>query len=162
MFHGAPRFDAVIINTTKGPLFARLLYAFALRSSKDDPGVAIVLALPYDGYVPPAQRKRDENFGLLRVAQARSAVPEFFLARTVSRGALLAPAGASATEFYVVDVIDADMFLRVREIRASLAPPAGSDSESPESGSSGRDSSDPDDVEETEYTGSDGPADSSE
>ncbi|KAF6743131.1 hypothetical protein DFP72DRAFT_1102075 [Ephemerocybe angulata] len=117
-FHGNPRYDSIIINDPDGPLFARLLGLFVLKDGAEDRGVPIALILPYDGKVTDAQRRRDERLGFYRVStqKPRGSAPEFVFARTIVRGTVLVPANELKSEFFVFDVLDADMFLRVQEL----------------------------------------------
>ncbi|TEB26008.1 hypothetical protein FA13DRAFT_1636737, partial [Coprinellus micaceus] len=125
-FHGRPRFDCVVINVPTQPLFARLISLFVLKQGPDDGGVPIALVIPYDGAITAAQRREDGRLGLHRVAAKGSGlVPEFVFARTIICGTLLAPANdvePLPTEYFAMDVIDGDMFLRVRELTKASQP----------------------------------------
>ena len=140
-FHNAPRYDCALLSTmgnngdiSEVQIFARLLYAFVLQCGSESAGVPIAVVLPYDGSVRADQRKRDRDDGFYRVKERappsrsnrKRPQPEFIFAHSIIRGALLAPAGDqremdSLTEFFVVDVVDADMFLHVRSMHGKPA-----------------------------------------
>ncbi|KAF6755045.1 hypothetical protein DFP72DRAFT_1123733 [Ephemerocybe angulata] len=129
LFHQAARYDSVMIQTdtpTK-PLFARLLHLFTIANSKDpkSPRIPLALILPYDGVVPQRQADKDAFLGLHRVRPKGSGIPEIVFARTILRGTLLIPAFSDATYIYasdhfVFDILDSDMFLRMKEISDSM------------------------------------------
>lgn len=120
-FQNRPRYDAVLIQTDSStPLFARLLTIFTIRDGRDDKGVALALVLPYNASVTPSQRRKDRTLGFYRIKQNPRVVPELVFARSIIRGTVLSPANDSNTEYFVFDVLDADMFLRVQDYLGSL------------------------------------------
>jgi hypothetical protein len=125
MFNKKPRFDAVLVETNEGPIFARLLMLFTISSSRSSNiGQRIPLAIiePYDAPVSTQLRKRDQSLQMLRVRPQRAAVPEVIFARSIIRGTLLIPDWeASSSDFMVFDILDSDMFLRAKEMRADPA-----------------------------------------
>ncbi|KAJ3519256.1 hypothetical protein NMY22_g13291 [Coprinellus aureogranulatus] len=120
-FHGQPRFDAVMINTDEKDIYGRLLYLFVLKVGKDDEGVPVALAIPYDGSVTKQQRRKDTEMGFHRVRPPRTPTAEFFFARQIIRGTLLVEAGDIPTDYLVFDVLDGDMHLRTQESIAEVA-----------------------------------------
>jgi hypothetical protein len=70
MFNKKPQFDAVLIETNKGPIFAQLLMLFTLSSSRSSNiGQRIPLAViePYDTPISTQLQKRDLSLQMLRV-----------------------------------------------------------------------------------------------
>lgn len=121
------RYDSVIINDGNGnesddngtiPLFARLLALFVVQDDKSKPGVPLALVLPYDGKVSRAQRRKDVKLGNFYRVQpkARNAKPEVIFARSIIRGAVLVSTYKDQESYFVFDVLDSDMFLRISSI----------------------------------------------
>ncbi|EFI26693.1 hypothetical protein CC1G_15464 [Coprinopsis cinerea okayama7 len=117
-FHNRPRYDCVIIQTTTGPIFARLLSLFTLQQpgSPDTEAIPFALALPYATTIPAPIRKKDTSAGFYRVRKAPRPRAEFFFARSIVRGAVLVAVNERNIDFLVFDVTDSDMFLRVQEL----------------------------------------------
>lgn len=117
-FQNSPRYDTVLIKLDQTVMFARLLGLFVVRPAQDPkhPGVPVALVLPYDAHITPAERRKDARFGLHRVRETSTGRPQLYFARSIIRGGLLVPVEDSQVDFYVFDVADGDMFLRVREI----------------------------------------------
>ncbi|TEB21349.1 hypothetical protein FA13DRAFT_1832638 [Coprinellus micaceus] len=115
-FYNKPRYDAVLIQTTEGMIFGRLLALFIARPTKKHKGVPIALILPYDGTFRTNERNKDQHFGLHRVRPFPQAKAELFAAQSIIRGGLLIPAYDTDTDYFVFDVLDGDMFLRMREV----------------------------------------------
>ena len=112
-FFGKPRYDCVLVQTVHKCIFARILFIFAIKLGSSYH--AIVLIQPYDSYLGPRRRK-DEELGLFRVGAKPNS--EFIPLRSIIRGALLVQDfdEEKSGEFIVVDVIDGDMFFRIKEM----------------------------------------------
>lgn len=121
-FFGHPRYDCVLIRTVDKFIFARLVLIFAIKIGGSYHPIALVR--PFDAYLGPRRRK-DKELGLYRVGMKTSS--EFVPLRSIVRGALLVPDfdEQCAGEFIVVDVIDSDMFLRVREMQGRYSSSLG-------------------------------------
>lgn len=75
----------------------------------------IALILPMD--IPAGSRSRkDTHLGLYRVHSRSRSECIFVSARNIVRGALLANAYDQPGHYFAVDMIDSDMFLRLKEI----------------------------------------------
>lgn len=59
-------------------------------------------------------RKKDKELSLHRLRPVRRAGAIFISLRSITRGAFLVPECTKDTDLVVVDVIDTDMFLRIR------------------------------------------------
>jgi hypothetical protein len=80
-------------------------------------GVRYPLALiqPYD--VPAGPRRfKDEVLHLYRPRQKLRSSVEFISIHSIVRGALLVNVPGSPKEAFVIDVVDGDMYLRVKSI----------------------------------------------
>ncbi|KAG2012091.1 ubiquitin and ribosomal protein S27a [Coprinopsis cinerea AmutBmut pab1-1] len=121
-FHGRPRYDSVILQTTTGNIFARLLALFTLQApgTPDTDAIPIALALPYTAPIPKNLSTKDAAAGFYRVRRTVQAGAELFFARSIIRGAVLIPVNEQETDYLVFDVADSDMFLRVRELLRML------------------------------------------
>lgn len=64
---------------------------------------------------------KDKDLRLIRVREKLRSQPEFIPARSIRRGAVLVNQGESYGEYYVFDILDGDMFLRVRNMMPGYA-----------------------------------------
>ncbi|KAJ7467981.1 hypothetical protein FB451DRAFT_1340366 [Mycena latifolia] len=113
-FHGRPRFDGAIVKTTAAEIFVRLIYVFKITLS-DDKAYPIALVQPLDAPRGPISRK-DKALKLVRVRAKPRKDAEFIFVRSIIRGAVLAPAFDRDGDFMVMDVVDGDMFLRLKSM----------------------------------------------
>ncbi|KAJ7159618.1 hypothetical protein C8R46DRAFT_906299, partial [Mycena filopes] len=108
-FHGRPHFDNVLINAnTPGLAFARLCALLRCKlESKREINVALVHQFRRSKWKP-----RTEWAGCQVHEEEKSY--SLMLMDDVIRGALLAPVGVAGKEtlHFLVDTVDADMFLR--------------------------------------------------
>ncbi|KAG0705638.1 hypothetical protein DFH29DRAFT_980865 [Suillus ampliporus] len=113
-FHNLPQYDCVIVNTTTGVFFARLLFLFTCVIN--DTSYPIALVHPYDAPIGRHLQK-DKHLKFLRVrSQPRETASEFILAESIIRGVALAPDHTIAGDFFVMDTVDSDIFLRMKQM----------------------------------------------
>ncbi|KAI0290730.1 hypothetical protein BC826DRAFT_1147261, partial [Russula brevipes] len=112
-FHGQERHDVVIVQTTNGFIFARLLFIFTCSLADECFAICSVQPLDSPIHTPPV---KDHDLRLRRV-RARSK-SEFIFARSIIRGAPLIQDFAKEGDYLVMDVVDhsGDLFLRCSEI----------------------------------------------
>ena len=116
-FFGAPRYDGVIIHKAGGRgvpaqyIFAQLIFVFSIVIGEH----TYPLALVHPMTQKPA-RRLDQDLSLYRVRAKLRTEAVFVPVRSIVRGALLYPVPQKAREYYVVDTVDADMFVRVQKI----------------------------------------------
>ena len=96
-------------------IFGRLLFVFTFVEG----GTTYPLALihPYDAALGP-QRRKDRDLGLIRVRARPRASAEFISVHSIIRGAYIVQDSSDANDFFIVDVVDTDMFLRMKKIRS--------------------------------------------
>ena len=82
----------------------------------DNKDYPTALVQPYDAKVGRLYRK-DIDLGFLRVRAKPISAPEFISIRSIIRGAVLVPAFDKKEDYLVMDVLDADMFVRIRKIQ---------------------------------------------
>lgn len=111
-FHGNIRYDCVIISSSEHNFFARLLMVFTYKCH--DATFPFALIQPFTDV--RYQRKKDTDLKLHRLQPKTLQHSIFVPARSICRGALLVPAFDAKNEYIVVDVLDTDMFLRIREM----------------------------------------------
>ncbi|KAF9491747.1 hypothetical protein BDN71DRAFT_1484072 [Pleurotus eryngii] len=102
MFQGAPRYDHVVIKTgsptTLGTdIIARLLMMFTI----------MVNDITYD-----IALQKDTDLQLLRLRARPRKSAEFLFLSSIIRGALVIPDFSQQGDFFLVDTVDGDMFLR--------------------------------------------------
>ena len=96
-------------------MFAKLLYVFSIIVGDRTYGLAMVQS--FDAYTGPVRRK-DTELGLYRLGMKPRGSAEIISLESIERGALLVSDFDTEREdeFLVVDVLDGDMFLRVKEM----------------------------------------------
>ena len=114
MFHGQPRYDSVLVNTIRGLMFARLVDLFNFVVDGKNYPTALVQAC--DAPVRQFQTI-DLELGLYRVKARPRSSCEFISVKSIIRGAVLVPDFNKEDEYLVMDVLDPDMFLRVRRMQ---------------------------------------------
>jgi len=112
-FHNHPRYDCVIISTTEKIIFGQLIFVFTCTLDGSDASYPIALIHLFNVPTgPPPQLDRD--LGFLRLKKASPNACEFISIHSIIRGALLAEDFANPGDFLVIDILDADMFLRLK------------------------------------------------
>lgn len=116
-FHRRPRYDGIMVQTTKGPIFGILILLFTCAVGTTEHPIALIQ--PYDAYAGP-HRNKDQDCGFFRVRAKPRSKAEFFFAQSIIRGAYIVPDFGERGDFFVGDLIDADMFLRMEMLRTQL------------------------------------------
>ncbi|KAG1896768.1 uncharacterized protein F5891DRAFT_1130156 [Suillus fuscotomentosus] len=93
MFHGLPQYDFVILQTEASVIFAQLLMVFTCMVGDED-----------------------KDFDFWRVKAKPRVSVEFFSVQSIIRGCVLVEDSSRPNEALVVDTLDTDMFLRIKEI----------------------------------------------
>ncbi|KAG2103089.1 uncharacterized protein F5147DRAFT_580627 [Suillus discolor] len=113
-FHNLPQYDCIIVNTTTGVFFARLLFLFTCNVN--DTSYPIALVHSYDADTHQTCFK-DKHLKFWRVrSQPRETASEFILAESIIRGVALAPDPTIPGDFLVMDTVDSDIFLRMKQM----------------------------------------------
>lgn len=111
-FHGHSRYDFIIFRSANGPIFAKLLCLFSFTLGGSTYPLALVQAFDHN-----LQRRRtDKELGLTRIRARSRAATEIISIETIIRGALIAKDMEKHDEYLVMDLIDADMFMRIKEL----------------------------------------------
>ncbi|KAG2746427.1 hypothetical protein P692DRAFT_20739914 [Suillus brevipes Sb2] len=120
-FFNTSRFDWVFIRTQNGVILGRLVFLFQCAIGNDI--LSLALIHPFDAPTGP-RPQQDKQLNLLRVRAQPCAKAEFFSVRSIIRGALLVQdSGGNPLDYFVVDTINTDMFLRVREMHQQAGHP---------------------------------------
>ena len=109
-----------MVKTEGQPFFARLISVF--HCSVGETEVSLALIHPYDVGIGVRYR-RDIDLGLWRVRAKPRSSSEFIFVHTIIRGAALASDPETAGDYFVVDTIDTDMFLRMKAFQANADLP---------------------------------------
>lgn len=125
-FNKAERYDCVIIHNEPRNYFARLLFVFTytlkasddiiIPSGHDNITIPIALIQPFTEVTSLRQKDKDLGLHRLRAKPRRNAI--FVSARSIYRGAYIIPEGLKEETLLVIDVVDTDMFLRLRSMYA--------------------------------------------
>ena len=116
-FHGKPRYDCVVIKVDDNSyIFARLLFIFQLKVFEKEYHIALVLPLDIPPGLKNRQRDIDLRFTSLRARHRSLSV--FISVESIVRGSLLAADYESEypDEYVVVDMVDSDLWLRVKSL----------------------------------------------
>lgn len=73
------------------------------------------LVLPMDSPIGP-KRIMDQDLGLTRLRAQALVSSEFIPLQSIIRGALLVPDFGNYRDFFLVDLVDTDMFLRAQRL----------------------------------------------
>lgn len=112
-FFREERYDFVIVKTATGHIFAQLIFIFTCEVEGIEYPIALIQ--PFDAPISNT-RQKDQDLCLYRVRAQPRAKSEFVLVSTIVRGALLAEDPKKSGDRFVVDVVDTDMFLRLKQI----------------------------------------------
>jgi hypothetical protein len=107
-----------MVKTEGRPFFARLVGVFCCSVGENE--LSLALIHPYDAGIG-VRRSRDIDLGLWRVRAKPRSSSEFIFAHTIIRGAALASDPETTGDYFVMDTIDADMFLRMKTLQANAA-----------------------------------------
>ena len=121
-FHNAPRYDGILYRKDNGrEAFAKLAHISLHDVNEVRYGVALIQ--PLDAPLGPRQ-KTDEDFGLFRVRARRRTDCEVIALTSIVRGALIMKdVGCEFDDqYYVLDVIDCDLFERMKPHFADRYP----------------------------------------
>lgn len=111
-FHGRSRYDFVFANLQGGPAFAQLVFIFTCQVNEKNYQLALVQ--PLKKYLRPATKVQDKALSIHRwKAQSRDKCQVIPL-DCVIRGAVLVKDPAYAADYFVIDMLDGDMYLRVK------------------------------------------------
>ena len=113
-FSGQARYDHVLFNDNEGKIgFAQLVLTFLFEQE----GQMIPIALIQQLDVPTAHRsKKDCHLGLHRLRERPRSQCDFIYLRSVVRGALITRDQDHDRDWFLVDAVDQDMFLRVKKM----------------------------------------------
>lgn len=93
---------------------AKLLFVFTCEVDKTSYPIALIQ--PHDS--PTGDRTlKDKDFGFYRVRAQPRTRSEFVSVQSIVRGILLAQDPDFPEEFLVVDVVDTDMYLRMKSLQ---------------------------------------------
>ncbi|EPQ59138.1 hypothetical protein GLOTRDRAFT_103193 [Gloeophyllum trabeum ATCC 11539] len=112
-FYRHERYDTVIVSTVAGNIFAKLVYVFTCMVEGRSYPLALVQPLDAASGI---LRQTDKDLGFHRLREKHRIDSEFISLETIVRGAFVAPDFNRSGDFFPVDVIDGDMFLRLKEM----------------------------------------------
>jgi hypothetical protein len=113
-FSGRPRYDFIIADRPQGRIFAQLVFVFICQVNGRDYHLALVQ--PLEKHSRPATRRVDKNLSIYRWhIRARNRCEVIPLDHIV-RGAVLVADTNYKGDFFVIDTLDEDMFLRVKNM----------------------------------------------
>ena len=112
-FHGSPRYDFVLIDTAEGEIFAQLQFIFVCKIDGKEYPLALI-----HSYDEPIQEypQKDIDLGLYRIKARNRKSTEIISVESIIRGALVVSDFETDDQYFVVDSVDSDMFLRMQEL----------------------------------------------
>ncbi|KAJ7573387.1 hypothetical protein C8J56DRAFT_1066092 [Mycena floridula] len=114
-FHHHPRYDFVLVDSPDSPFFGELISMFSCTVGEKRYHVALIWLFEV---VPQNNRSRmDKDLGFLRVRQHAGVESEIISLDSVIRGAVAISTNVDGPTIdrLVLDVLDKDMFLRVKQ-----------------------------------------------
>lgn len=128
-FHDHERYDSCLINIDGTHMvFGKLISVLGVLVNGQEHLLSVVL--PYDRKLQEqgdiqlqrSKKRRDKDLRLHRVRARRMKDSVVMFAATILRGALLAPDHTcdAGDEYFVVDVVDQDMWLRMKQIKSNI------------------------------------------
>jgi len=113
-FNKRPRYDFIIADCSQGRVFAQLVFVFTCRVSGREHHLALVQ--PLEKKSRPSTKSADKNLSIYRWhIQARSRCEVIHL-DCIVRGAVLVADMKYKGDYFVIDTLDGDMFLRVNDM----------------------------------------------
>jgi hypothetical protein len=120
-FFNTPRYDCVFIQTQNGIILGCLVFLF--QCTIGNGLFPLALIHPFDAPTGPRLRQ-DKQLNLFRVHAQPRTKAEFFSVQSIICGALLVQdSGGNPLDYLIVDTVDTDMFLRVREMHQQVGHP---------------------------------------
>jgi len=111
-FHGNPRYDFVIVDLPRGRVFAQLACIFICRIANHDYRLALIQTL--EKSTRQSTKAVDRELSILRWhIRARSRC-EVVPLDSIVRGAVLLEDTKNKGDYFVIDTLDGDMFLRLK------------------------------------------------
>lgn len=108
-FHRQPRYDHVLVVTEGRPFFAQLLSLFEIQTNTRSHALALVRVY---GRPPGSIRRKDKDLGLYHV-RVKSSPYVIIPLESIVHGVLLVEDADIQGDYFVVDTVDGDIFLRM-------------------------------------------------
>ena len=114
-FHGHPRYDFIIADIpSRGRIFARLVCVFVCHVNECDYHFALVQAL--DKNTRTSTKSADKDLSIFRQRIRPRNRCKVIPLTCIIRGAVLAEDIKHKDDYFVIDTVDEDMFLRVKKM----------------------------------------------
>ncbi|KAH9476946.1 hypothetical protein JR316_0010862 [Psilocybe cubensis] len=112
-FNKKPRFDNVLVKVGDGTMIAQLVFVFTAQIGKNSSPWALIH--PFNAFIGQPT-KYETDLQLYRVhAKIRSAA-QFIPVEDIIRGVMLIPTYKKEDDYYIFDLVDEDLFVRVRKL----------------------------------------------
>jgi hypothetical protein len=115
VFHGNPRYDFVIVNFLQGRGFAKLACIFVCRVGGRNYRLALVRPLDKSTRPDASLKKIDKELSIRRWRFRHKTRCEVIPLECIMRGAVLLEDSSHLDDYFVIDTIDADMYLRLKK-----------------------------------------------
>jgi len=112
LFSGRPRYDFVFIDSERGRRFARLVFVFVCHVNGCDYNLALVQGL--DKSTRTTTRSGDKNLSIYRWHLRSRDRCEVIPLEDIVHGAVLIADTKYSGDYFVLDTLDADMFMRMK------------------------------------------------
>jgi len=113
-FNGQPRYDSIIVDHPRGSIFAQLVLVFVCRVDECDYHLALIQ--PMEKKSRPNTNSVDRSLSIYRWHIRDRNRCEVISVDRIVRGAVLVADPKYKGDYFVIDTLDEDMFLRVREM----------------------------------------------
>lgn len=119
-FQRRPRYDSVIVQTHAGAIFARILSVFVCSVGSATYPVALVLPLDAPIERSGLRHIKDQELSMHRVRARPRREAEFISIHSIIRGAVLIQDSEKEGDFHVLDTLNGEMLLRMRDMFPGL------------------------------------------
>lgn len=119
-FHGKPRFDSVMVDTVDGPAFAQLVFLFTLKVSVNIGTVQLGLVRYYQPVPRESCPRYDTPVGFKRFKLCSAAASSIISLESVVHGVYMAPIDNTDGHYFLNDLIDGDIFIRMKRYSAKV------------------------------------------
>ena len=110
MFHGHLRHDGIIFQNKDSYFFAKLHFVFTCSIQNQTYSLALVQSYK----TPASPRSSDTELGLFRIKLKTPLSWDIISTNSIVRGAFIVDNPDDCREAFVLDTIDSDMYLRLK------------------------------------------------
>ena len=113
-FHGRPRYDFAVVDLPRGQVFAQLVFVFVCQVGERNYRLALIQ--PLEKMTRASTKSIDKGLSIYRWHIQAWERCKVISLDCIVRGAVLVEDPKFKGDYFVIDALDGDMFLRVKKI----------------------------------------------